>query len=131
MNWILALATFLQTRNPSLGTTGTNLFIGALPDVEGLGIVLTQYSGQVIETQSSGIAINQPSLQVRVHGAAEDYETPLNRITAIQAALSSISNQTLSGIQFLRVRPITTIIALGQGENLDYEFTCNFEVSYA
>lgn len=131
MNWILALATFLQARSPSLGTTGTNLFIGSLPDVDGLGILLTQYSGDVIETQSSGIAINQPSLQVRVHGASEDYATPLAHITAIQNALTSISNQTLSGIYFLRVRPISSIIALGQDENLTYEFTCNFEVSYA
>lgn len=130
MNFVLALATFLQTRSPSLGTMGTNMFIGSLPDVDGLGIVLTQYSGDVIETQSTGIAINQPSLQVRVHGASEDYEVPLARITAIQAALASISNQTLSGIYFLRVRPISSILALGQGDNLDYEFSCNFEVSH-
>jgi len=128
MSWILALAAYLEAQ--SLGTRGTNLFIGSLPDVDGLGIVLTQYGGEVIETQSTGIAINQPSLQVRVHGDAEDYNTPLVRITAIQTALTTISNQTLSGIYFLRVRPITSIIALGQGENLDYEFTCNFEVSY-
>jgi hypothetical protein len=128
MSWILALAAYLEAQ--SLGTRGTNLFIGSLPDVDGLGIVLTQYGGEVIETQSTGIAINQPSLQVRVHGNVEDYNTPLVRITAIQTALTTISNQTLSGIYFLRVRPITSIIALGQGENLDYEFTCNFEVSY-
>lgn len=128
MTWILALADYLQAE--SLGTKGTNLFIGALPSVDGLGIVLTQYSGQVLETQTSGIAINQPSLQVRVHGDREDYATPLARIEAIQEKLTLISNQTLSGIYFLRVRPITSIIALGQGENLDYEFTCNFEVSY-
>ena len=129
MTWILALADYLESQ--SLGTKGTNLFIGSLPDVDGLGVVLTQYSGQVLETQTSGIAIHQPSLQVRVHGAAEDYATPLARITAIQNALTGITNQTLSGIQFLRVKPITSIIALGQDENLLYDFTCNFEVSYA
>lgn len=128
MNFVLALADYLQSQ--SLGTKGTDMFIGALPDVNGLGIVLTQYAGQVIETQSTGIALNQPSLQVRVSGASEDYETPLTRITAIQTALTSISNQTLSGILFLRVRPLTSIIALGQGENLSYDFTCNFEVTH-
>jgi|TARA_R110000803_G_scaffold141929_2_gene208317 hypothetical protein len=129
MTWILALANYLQSQ--SLGTTGTDLFIGTLPDVSGVGIVLTQYSGQVVETQASGIAIHQPSLQVKVHGASEDYVTPLTRITAIQDAFSTITNETLSGIEFLRVKPITSIIALGQDENLVYDFTCNFEVSYA
>lgn len=128
MNFVLALAIYLEAE--SLGTRGTNLFIGALPDVDDLGIVLTQYSGDVIETQASGIAINQPSLQVRVHGASEDYETPLARIKDIQEKLTLISNQTLSGIYFLRVRPISSILALGQGDNLDYEFSCNFEVSH-
>jgi hypothetical protein len=131
MNWIVALATFLQSRTPSLGTMGTNLFIGAVPPTGILTALLTQYSGQVIETQKSGISIHQPSLQVRVIGVPEDYATPLAHITAIQNALSTISNQTLSGIQFLRVRPITSIISLGSNENLEYEFTCNFEVSYA
>lgn len=128
MNFVLALAIYLEAE--SLGTRGTNLFIGALPDVDDLGIVLTQYSGDVIETQAAGIAINQPSLQVRVHGASEDYETPLARIKDIQEKLTLISNQTLSGIYFLRVRPISSILALGQGDNLDYEFSCNFEVSH-
>lgn len=129
MTWILALANYIEAQ--SLGTKGTNLFIGTLPSIDGLHTVLTQYSGDVVETQSSGIAIHKPSLQVRVHGATEDYATPLARITAIQNALTTISNQTLSGIYFLRVRPISSIISLGQGENLDYGFTCNFEVSYA
>jgi len=129
MNWILALATYLQTSG--LGTTGTSIFIGVMPNTGATTTVLTQYSGGIIETQSNGIAIHQPSLQVRVAGGAEDYTTPLTQVTAVQNALTLVSNETLSGISFLRVKPITSIIALGQDENLAYEFVCNFEVSYA
>jgi len=83
-----------------------------------------------VETQADGIAIHQPSLQVRVHGSPEDYATPLTRIAAIQSLLANVTNETLSGINFLRVRPTTSIISIGQNENLVYDFTCNFEVSY-
>lgn len=128
MTWILALATYLQSQ--SLGTMGSNLFIGAMPDIDGVSTLLTQYAGEVVETQSGGIAIHKPSLQIKVAGDPEDYVTPLTTITNIQNSLTLISNQALSGITFLRVRPITSLIALGQDEQLAYEFTCNFEVSY-
>jgi hypothetical protein len=130
MTWILALANYLEAA-PSQGTKASNLFIGIMPSNPNLVISLTQYAGDVVETQASGIQLHRPSLQVRVRGVAEDYATPLARITAIQNKLAAVSNQTLSGIYFLRVRPITSIIAIGQDENLKYEFTCNFEVLYA
>lgn len=130
MSWILAIANYLEAA-PSQGTKATDLFIGIMPSNTNLVISLTQYGGDIIETQATGIQLNRPSLQVKVRGVAEDYATPLARITAIQNKLAAVSNQTLTGIPFLRIRPITSIISLGQDENLRYEFTCNFEVLYA
>jgi hypothetical protein len=55
-----------------------------MPDSNSLITVLTEYSGSIIETQTAGIQLKQPSLQVRVRGAKEDYTTPRTRIEAIK-----------------------------------------------
>jgi hypothetical protein len=99
-----------------------------MPDTDVLTSVLAEYEGDVIETNATGIAIYRPSLQVRVRGASEDYESPRARIVAIQTLLSAISNQTVNSVGFLRVRPTSSILSLGQDERLRWSFSVNFEV---
>jgi hypothetical protein len=55
MSWITALAGHISTN--SLGTQGTSLFIGQMPDTDVLTSVLAEYEGDVIETNATGIAI--------------------------------------------------------------------------
>ncbi len=128
MSWIIAVADYLQANN--LGTKGTNLFVGERPDIDCLTTLLTEYQGNTIETFASGIALYQPQLQVRVAGASEDYATPRARLIAIQTLLAGVTNQTLSGIRFQRIKPSTTILSLGQDDVLAFEFSANFEVTY-
>lgn len=128
MNWLLALANYIEDQG--FGTKGTDLFIGALPGVDGVSTLLSQSGGDVIETYASGIAIRRPALQVKVTGDPEDFLSPFNKIMAIQDSLVLIANQPLSGIDFLRVRPTSGVLSLGRDDNLSYEFTANFEVSY-
>ena len=129
MSWLNAVADYLTTN--SYGTQGTSLFIGQLPDTTVLTTVLTEYDGGIIETNASGIALYQPSMQVRVRGVAEDYATPRARIVAIQSLLSGVTNTTLGGISILRIRPLGSILSLGQDDRLRWEFTANFEVTVA
>jgi hypothetical protein len=129
VSWITSVANYLTSN--SYGTQGTNLFIGQMPDTTSLTTVLTEYDGGVIETNGSGIALYQPSLQVRVRGATEDYTTPRARIVAVQTLLSGVTGNTLSGVTFLRIKPLGSIISLGQDDRLRWEFTANFEVTIA
>jgi hypothetical protein len=129
MTWVKDIADHLTTN--SLGTQGTNLFIGFMPDTETLVTLLSEYDGTVNETFAAGIALSQPSLQVRVRGAAEDYTTPRQRLADIMTLLQAVTNQTLGSTYFVRVRPSTTILAMGQDARLRYEFSANFEVTYA
>jgi len=129
VSWITSVANYLTSN--SYGTQGTNLFIGQMPDTTSLTTVLTEYDGGVIETNASGIALYQPSLQVRVRGATEDYTTPRARIVAVQTLLSGVTGNTLSGVTFLRIRPLGSIISLGQDDRLRWEFTASFEVTIA
>lgn len=128
MSWIEAVAQYLEDED--FGVAGTNLFIGQLPDTEGFAILLTEYNGNIIETFRTGTSLYQPMLQVKTQGLTGDYATPRDSLKAIQTALAGITNQTLSGIHFKRIKPSTTILSLGQDDTLVFEFTANFEVTY-
>lgn len=126
MSFINSMADYIQSN--SLGTKGTNLFIGFLPSNATLQIVLTEYSGETVETLRNGIALKRSNMQVKVHGAEGDYSTPRTRIQNIQNLLVAIQDQTISGLRIIRVLPLGTINALGQNANQEFEFTANFEV---
>jgi len=128
MSWIESVASYLESQ--SLGTRGTSLFIGSMPDTTVLSTVLTENSGSVIETGKTGIALFQPQLQIRVRGVKEDFINPHTRILTIQSNLASLSDQTISGVRFLRFKPTSTVLSMGQDSNLRWEFTVNFEVTY-
>lgn len=123
----MAVANYIEAN--SLGTKGQNLFIGFVPDAAGVVVGLTEYDGNIIETQGQALAVKQPSLQVMVSGEKFDYVNPKTRIEAIQTLLANLNDSTLSGIHFLSIRPNGTINALGQNDNQSFEFTANFEVT--
>lgn len=128
MTWMNSIADYLTSNN--LGTQGSSLFIGSMPDTNSLTTVLIDYDGSFNDTFAAGMALSIPQLQVRVRGASEDYATPRSRLQAIQALLSAVSNQTINGTAFLRIRPSTTILSMGQDDRLRWEFSANFEVTY-
>jgi hypothetical protein len=129
MSWIEAIADFLEEED--FGVKGTTIFIGQRPDITGVTILLTEYDGTIMETFRGPIALYQPSLQVRVAGEPEDYATPRDTLKDVQTALAAITNQDLGGIHFKRIKPSTTILSLGQDDVLSFEFSANFEVTYA
>lgn len=128
MSWIESVASYLESQ--SLGTRGTTLFIGAMPDTAVVTTLLTENSGSIVETGKAGIALYQPQLQIRVRGAKEDFTTPHSRILTIQSTLAGLADQTIDGTRFLRFKPTSTVLSLGQDVVLRWEFTVNFEVTY-
>lgn len=128
MSWIESIADYLV--DEEYAVAGENLFIGQLPDTAGFAILLTEYDGNIIETFQNGITLYQPSLQIRVQGEPDDYLTPRDTLKSLQAALAGITNETVSGTYFQRIKPSTTILSLGQDERLRFQFSANFEVTY-
>lgn len=126
MTYVNSIADYIQTN--SLGTKGSDLFIGFMPASQALQIVLTEYSGETVETLRTGISLKKSNLQVMVHGARGDYITPRTRLESIQTLLANIQDATISGVRIIRVLPIGTLNAIGQNDNQEFEFTANFEV---
>lgn len=125
--WVEALAQHLEQN--SLGTRGTSIYIGLMPDNYVVTTMLTPYSGRIVETMASGTAINVPQLQVRVRGDVEDFATPQARAEAVKNLFALITNTTINGVVFLRVKPSSTVASMGRDENKRWEFVVNFEVS--
>lgn len=127
MSWIGSIATHLQ--NEGVATAGTNLFIGFSPDADGTLVLLSEVSGQIMETQGTALAVQKPQLQVMTMGEPFDYVNPKAKIEEIQTLLANISDSTIEGTHFLSIRPNGTINALGQDDTQAFSFTANFEVT--
>jgi len=127
MSWISSIATHLE--NEGIATAGEDLFVGFSPDADGTIILLTEVSGQIMETQGIALAVQKPQLQVMTMGDPFDYVNPKAKIESIQSLLANITDSTIDGTHFLSIRPNGTINALGQDDTQAFQFTANFEVT--
>jgi len=127
MSWISSIATHLE--NEGIATAGEDLFVGFSPDADGTIILLSEVSGQIMETQGTALAVQKPQLQVMTMGDPFDYVNPKAKIEEIQTLLANITDSTIDGTHFLSIRPNGTINALGQDDTQAFQFTANFEVT--
>jgi len=127
MSWISSIATHLE--NQGVATAGEDLFVGFSPDADGTIILLSEVSGQIMETQGTALAVQKPQLQVMTMGDPFDYVNPKAKIEEIQTLLANITDSTIDGTHFLSIRPNGTINALGQDDTQAFQFTANFEVT--
>jgi kynurenine formamidase len=127
VSWIESIATYLDDQG--VATIGTDLFVGFMPDADGTIVLLSESEGAIMETQGTALAVQKPQFQVMTVGDSFDYVNPKNKIEQIQSLLANLSNVTLSGVEFLSIRPQGTINALGQDDNQAFQFTANFEVT--
>lgn len=121
------IGTFLQTQN--VGTLGTSLFIGLLPDTPDTCVAVFEYGGEEgIYTMGAtkSVRMERPKLQVLVRAAA--YSTARTKVQDAYAALDTIAEQDLSGKRYHRVAAMAPPIYLGRDESNRPRFSCNFRV---
>lgn len=109
----------------SVATTATNLFIGLLPDTPDVCVALYEYAGGApIEVMRNNTAtLEQPSIQVMVRASRNDYPTARTLCENVRDTLTNITDETISGVRFLRVHNLTGINALGTDEKDRPEFS--------
>ena len=112
-----ALADRLQSA--SVATAGVNMFIGLMPDKPDVCVSLYEYAGeQPLEVLTdNGATLERPSVQVMVRAGRNDYPTARNLISSVRDILTSITDETISGVRFLRVNQNSSINAVGTDEN--------------
>lgn len=122
-----ALVSRLQSA--SVAIAGTNLFIGIMPETPDVCVALYEYAGSPpLEVfVDNDETLERPSIQVIVRASRNDYPTARTLIKDVRDTLTAITDETISGIRFLRVNQNSAINAVGTDDNQRPEFTLSLQ----
>jgi hypothetical protein len=115
------IGTYLQSQG--IGTLGTNLFLGLMPDQPDNCIALFEYAGSPPDLHWNG---EYPGLQVRVRN--KSYATARTKIQEIYEELHGLHDQMLSGTRYLLIKARGSPEILKRDENNRVELFINFEI---
>ena len=103
----------------SVATTGVDLFIGIMPNDPDLCVSLYEYAGSppLEVLRDNAATLERPSVQVMVRASRNDYPAARELITEVRDTLTGITDQSISGVTFLRVSQNSSINAVGTDEN--------------
>lgn len=120
------IATYLAGKN--VGTVGTDIFKGFMPDQPDNMVVLFEYAGEPMElTMGEGDAIiERPGLQVRVRN--KSYSAARAKIESVVGALHGLANETLGGKRYLLISANQSPESIGLDANNRSELVVNFSV---
>jgi len=115
------IGNYLQVQG--IGTLGTNIFLGMIPDKPDNCIALFEYAGSPPDLHWNG---EYPGLQVRVRN--KSYAAARTKIGEVMAALHGLHEQTLSGTRYLLIRARGSPEILKRDNNNRVELFVNFEI---
>jgi hypothetical protein len=123
MSVLEALADRLNSA--SVAVTATNLFIGLMPDTPDACVAIYEYAGAppMEVFRSNDATLEQPSIQVMTRAGRNDYPTARALIESVRDTLTAITDETISGVRFLRVTNQSAINALGTDDKDRPEFS--------
>lgn len=122
-----ALGDYLQTN--SVGTLGTNIFLGKMPASPDYCITLYEYEGMAPKESFGGnpYDVDMPRIQVVVRGARDDYPTARDAVNTIRGLLADITDVTISSTKVLRVASLGAFIPLGLDDKDRPRIAANFQ----
>lgn len=123
-----SLGTYLQTAG--LGTLGTSLMLGRMPDSPDVCVALFEDQGmspsQVFGTGVYGI--DRPRLRVFTRAAQLDYPAARAKMVLVRASLGAIRATTLSGIPVMTVMSTSEIYPVKMDQDDRPVMGCDFTV---
>lgn len=112
------VGTYLQTEG--IGTLGTDLFKGLLPDIPDACVALIETGGQASEhVLSSAVgapAWEAPSFQVTCRAGRRDYSAARIKANDVFKLLDGLANITLSSVRYLSISAIQAPFAMPRDE---------------
>ena len=115
------IGAYLATK--SIGTVGTDIFLGLMPDQPDNCIALFEYAGSPPDLHWAG---EYPGLQVRVRN--KSYLAARIKIGEVIQKLHGLHEQELSGTRYLLIRARGSPEILKRDGNNRIEFFVNFEI---
>jgi len=127
------IVAFLDTEG--LGTAGTDLFTGRMPDTpDACGCVYeTGGIAPDLGFGSSAVRFESPAIQVVFRGAALDYDTPRANAKTAFASLAGVeAPTTLTGTIYNWIHPLQSPFLLDKAdEKQRFTIACNYLVEKA
>ena len=114
-----------------LAVLGTDTFLSRMPDKPDSCVALFEYDGgPPMQTLGPiGIALDRVRVQVMARGGRDDYPSVRDKMLAIRANLSAITDQTILGIRILRASPQSYPTLMGYDDNNRFRIVFNLEVT--
>jgi len=113
------IAVHLQTQ--SLGTIGTNLFKGYMPDTPDVCVAIIELSGDnPIDTMAPSLGtinIDRPALQILCRAGQDDYSAARVKAEAAYRALHNLVDTTVNGIRYLNIDATRPPAPIDRDEN--------------
>lgn len=122
------LAAWLQA--DGIGTVGTDIFYGILPDTPDAVICLHEYPGfpNDLVLGSNTINAEWPHVQVVVRGVKDDYDNPRLKIAQVVNSFTKIGETVLSGVRYHAVMAKQAPFMVQPDGNWRNLFKVNFAV---
>lgn len=115
------IGAYLATK--SIGTVGTDIFLGLMPDLPDNCIALFEYAGSPPDLHWNG---EYPGLQVRVRN--KSYAAARTKIGEAMTALHGLHETVLGGTRYLLVKARGSPEVLKRDANNRVELFVNFEI---
>ena len=115
------IGAYLATQN--VGTVGTDIFLGLMPDQPDNCIALFEYAGSPPDLHWNG---EYPGLQVRVRN--KSYAAARTKIGEVINKLHGLHEKTLSGTRYLLIKARGSPEVLKRDNNNRVELFVNFEI---
>ena len=115
------IGNYLQAQG--IGTLGTNIFLGLMPDQPDNCVALFEYAGSPPDLHWNG---EYPGLQVRVRN--KGYAAARTKIGEVMEKLHGLHEKTLSGTRYLLIKARGSPEVLKRDANNRVELFVNFEI---
>ena len=115
------IGNYLQVQG--IGTLGTNIFLGLMPDQPDNCVALFEYAGSPPDLHWEG---EYPGLQVRVRN--KGYAAARTKIGEVMKKLHGLHEKTLSGTRYLLIKARGSPEVLKRDANNRVELFVNFEI---
>lgn len=124
----------LKLENASIGTRGTNLFVGYMPEdpdacvavIETPGIAPTRVMGE------TGVAeMEHAGFQILCRNARDEYETARSKAHDVYKLLGSSGAETINSTSYHQWVAISSVFSVGIDANERPMIACNYMVSKA
>lgn len=126
MGTLQEIGTYLQAQG--VGTLGTNLFTGLMPDTPDACVALLEYPGGagIYTFGSGGTIIENPRIQVIARGTT--YPGAQSSIHSVYTALDGLVEQVLSGTLYHLITAVQPPFGFPLDLNNRYVLACNFSI---